>query len=83
MQNNPQSVQDKPAEVNLKLNNVLTGLVLAAILWVGNSIIDIKDIIASLDKTMSLQARDITYLEEKVDALDMALTQHLKKGDKP
>lgn len=69
----PQSVQDRPAETGIKVNNILTGLVLASILWVGNSIMDIKEIIASMDKHQALLTKDVSILE---DRLEMHLKGH-------
>lgn len=56
-------VNDRPAERGIALNNVLTGAVLAAILWVGNSIMDIRDNLASLYTTAQLNAQAINYLK--------------------
>ena len=37
-----QEVSDKPAESGIKINNILTALLLASVFWVGNSIESIK-----------------------------------------
>lgn len=59
----PQRVSDKPAENGIRINNILTALILIAITWVGTSIESIKD-------TLAIQAKNQAVLETKVDNID-------------
>ena len=39
---------DRPTETGVRINNVLTGLLLGAALWVGNSVEDLKEAVVIL-----------------------------------
>lgn len=52
-------VKDKPTENGVRLNNVLTGLLLAAALWVGSSVEDLKSAVVLLASEQSHAAEDL------------------------
>lgn len=65
-----QQVNDKPAEVGIKLNNILTGLILAAILWVGTSIEQIKTNVAEVTAHQMVNGEKISSLENRIKLLE-------------
>jgi len=56
-------VVDRPTENGVKINNVLTGLLLASALWVGSSVQDLKE-------SVVLLAANQTHNIEALDALE-------------
>lgn len=54
-------VHDKPTEKGVWIGNVLTGLLLAAAVWVGSSVEDLKEAVVILATT---QDHNITTLAE-------------------
>ena len=57
-------VQDKPAEASIKLNNVLTAVTIAILLWIGTSILDVKDEVASLRTDNAVSTSEMSHLRE-------------------
>jgi len=72
----PQQVTDRPAESGIKLNNILTGLILAAILWVGSSIEQIKGNVAEVTARQMVGNEKISHLTFRVERLE---SKFLKK----
>lgn len=60
-------VKDKPTETGVKVNNILTGLLLAAALWVGNSVEDLKSAVITL---ATEQAHVITDVGDAIEDID-------------
>lgn len=60
-------VKDKPTENGVKINNVLTGLLLAAALWVGSSVEDLKGAVVIL---ATEQAHVVADLGESLADID-------------
>ena len=61
------NVQDKSAETGIKVNNILTALVLAVMLWVGTSILDIKDEVAGVRTDFAVNNIQLTQLRREFD----------------
>lgn len=66
----PQQVSDKPAEVGIKLNNILTALILAVMMWVGSSIETIKSDIAEVTAAQRVNDTKINHLDYRVSRLE-------------
>ena len=60
-------VNDRPAERGILLGNILSGAILAAIIWVGNTIIDLKD---ELGKIAGRQMVNVQVIESHERRLD-------------
>lgn len=59
-----QSVQDRPAELGIKINNVLSGLLLAAVIGVWTSISGLQDKVAELGQVLAVvQAKQTLKFE--------------------
>lgn len=54
-------VVDRPTENGVRINNVLTGLLLAAALWVGSSVESLKEAVVILATN---QEHNVTALDE-------------------
>ncbi len=63
----PVDVADRPTEVGIKLNNVLTALVLMVMSWVGYNINHVKEDIGEMRTDSRVLANDVTHLAEKLD----------------
>lgn len=59
-------VVDKPTENGVRLNNILTGLLLAAAVWVGSSVENLKTTVVEITTDQSHVQKDIGVLEEGV-----------------
>lgn len=57
-------VNDKPAEVGIKLNNVLTALVLMVMSWVGMNINNMAADIAAISTAIAVTDTRVAHLEE-------------------
>jgi len=66
-------VSDRPTENGVKLNNVLTGMILAAIIWVGTSIEAIKDDISKVVTAQAINTTKIKALDRRVGHVEHAL----------
>lgn len=62
-----QQVTDKPTETGIKLNNILTCLILAAILWVGSSIEEIKVNVAEVTAFQMVNSEKINQHETRLN----------------
>lgn len=60
-------VQDKPTEVGIKLNNVLTALVLMVMSWVGYMINDMNKSIGIIATAAAVNQKQVTYVEKRLD----------------
>lgn len=60
-------VVDRPTENGVKINNVLTGLLLASALWVGSSVEDLKSAVVTL---ATEQAHVIQDLAQTIDDIE-------------
>lgn len=60
-------VQDKPAEIGIKLNNILTFLVLAVMSWVGYNIQAMKDEIVRNRIDSSINRNDLQHMKDRLD----------------
>lgn len=70
-----EDVRDRPAEVGIKLNNILTALILGVMGWVGYNISDMRDSLAQVRLDDALMANEIMHLHEQFD-------KHLKDCEK-
>lgn len=68
---------DRPTETGVRINNILTGLLLAAALWVGNSVEDLKEAVIVLatqqthnEKTMASIEEDVEHNEGRITVLE-------------
>lgn len=59
-------VIDRPTENGVRINNVLTGLLLAAALWVGSSVEDLKGAVVLLASEQQHAGEDIRDIERNV-----------------
>ena len=71
-------VNDRPAESGIKLNNIISALILAAILWVGSSIETIKDKLTAVIVTQSEIRKDVTYNTERDKQRDERININVK-----
>lgn len=71
MSDKTQDVQDKPMEIGIKLNNILTFLVLGVMSWVGFNINSMKESIHEIQTVTQVQKTELNYLSEKLE-------QHLR-----
>ena len=71
-------VNDRPAESGIKLNNIISALILAAILWVGSSIETIKDKLTAVIVTQSEIRKDVTYNTERDKQRDERINVNVK-----
>ncbi|NIT58380.1 MAG: hypothetical protein GWN00_19780 [Aliifodinibius sp.] len=71
----PQQVNDRPAETGIKVNNILTGLILAAIIWVGTSIEEIKGNVAEVTAFQMVNTEKINHLEARIGRLEDRLSK--------
>lgn len=60
-------VKDKEGEIGIKLNNILTALILMVISWVGISINELKTGLSSLSKTQAVYELRISTIEKRLD----------------
>ena len=59
-------VQDKSSEVGIKLNNVLTAILISVMLWVGTSILSVKEEIGLLRTDFAVQQVESVHLKEEL-----------------
>lgn len=59
-------VHDRPTETGVKINNVLTGLLLAAALWVGSSVEDLKEAVIVLATQQEHNEATILDIEDDI-----------------
>ena len=67
MNEETQPVQDRPTENGIKLNNILTFLVLGVMSWVGINITQIKDSVSDMRINEAVTAHKLSYLDKKLD----------------
>lgn len=60
-------VQDRPTEDGIKLNNILTFMILAVMTWVGANITVMKDSLAEVQLEGAVRKSEIIFINEKVD----------------
>lgn len=63
----PAEVQDKPTEIGIKLNNVLTAITIAILVWIGTSILSVKEEVGNLRTDIAVGQTNIEHLEEKLE----------------
>lgn len=80
-------VKDKPTENGVKINNVLTGLLLAAALWVGSSVEDLKGAVVTLAaeqahvvKDLGETVADIEDNKNRITTLERLHPEYYLKG---
>ena len=64
-------VVDRPTEVGVKINNILTALVLGVMSWVGLNINHMKDDIADMRTDTRVQQNELKHVNK-------TLTNHIK-----
>ena len=74
-------VTDKPAEVGIKLNNILTAMILMVMGWVGWNINDMKESLAQIKIDDALMANEIMHLHQETKQLNDALQEHIDECD--
>ena len=60
-------VVDRPTEVGVKINNVLTALVLMVMSWVGYNIDSMRTQISEVNTSLKLQKQGHDYLKDRFD----------------
>lgn len=60
-------VQDKPTEVGIKLNNILTALVLMVMSWAGYNIQALKDTVYEVREQTSITQNNVEHLEYRLE----------------
>jgi hypothetical protein len=60
-------VVDRPTEVGIKLNNVLTALVLMVMSWVGYNIDRMQTQISQMSVIVQVQQNSLKHLQERMD----------------
>lgn len=63
-----EQVQDKPAEVGIKLNNILTFLILAVMTWVGVNITQMKEALGVIKVDDAVMKIEVKHIHEAMDA---------------
>lgn len=63
-------VADRPTENGVRINNVLTGLLLAAALWVGSSVEDLKEAVVILATNQDHNSQDLGELKAEAKSHD-------------
>lgn len=63
----------------LILNNVISGLMLAAIIWVGSSINTLRDTVGELATALAVVETQNSYLDREVLKLERDITTHLSR----
>lgn len=61
------NVVDRPTEVGIKLNNILTALVLMVMSWVGYNINQMKEDIGEVRADWRVMAVEQQFLKERLD----------------
>ena len=62
-----EDVRDRPAEVGIKLNNILTALILMVMGWVGWNINDMKTSLSQMKIDDALMANELLHLHETLE----------------
>jgi len=57
-------VQDRPAENGIKINNIISFLILSVMAWVGYNIEDIKKNVATTITITAINKADIKHLQD-------------------
>jgi hypothetical protein len=65
-QNETAPVQDKPAETGIKINNIISFLILSVMAWVGYNIEDIKKNVAQTTTVTAVNKSDIKHLQDSL-----------------
>lgn len=63
---NVQTVQDRPAETGIKINNIISFLILSVMAWVGYNIEDIKKNVAQTTTITAVNKADIQHLQKEL-----------------
>lgn len=71
----PQEVKDRPAENGIKINNILTALILTSILWVATSIEDIKASLFEVATSQRVDGNRIDSLETRVSRTESIIDE--------
>ena len=79
----PQYVQDKSAEVGIKLNNILTALILMVMAWVGFNINSMKESLSQMRVNDALMENEIVHLHETLEQHIEDCNECLKKLGEP
>lgn len=66
----PNEVEDKKAEVGIKLGNILSGAILAAILGVWKSLDDLQEKLGVVVAQQQVNVATITALDRRVTTLE-------------
>lgn len=77
-----EQVEDRSAERGIVINNILTGLILAAIVWVGSTIEQLKEMVWGLVAEQKLQQQQIVGLKEQLQVqveVDKSHNERLRK----
>lgn len=61
-------VVDRPLEVGIKLNNILTALVLMVMSWVGFNIDSMKTDMGVIRTDVTVQANELKHIKKRMDA---------------
>ena len=69
-------VADRPTESGIKINNILTALVLGVMSWVGLNINHLKDSLADIRIETGIQGVELSHTKELVDRHIMDKTIH-------
>lgn len=75
----PAPVTDRPMEVGIKLNNLLTALVIAVMMWVGTSVTQIKESLSELGIQFATASVKVEYIEEELKEQKASLQAHIDK----
>ena len=59
-----QTVQDKPAENGIKLNNIISFLILGVMAWVGYNIEEMKKNLAETVTSTAVNSAEIKHLQQ-------------------
>jgi len=59
-----QPVQDRPTETGIKINNIISFLILSVMAWVGYNIEDIKKNVSTTITITAINKTDIKHLQE-------------------
>jgi len=77
-------VQDKPAEVGIKLNNLLTSILIGVCIWVGTEIRTMGNDIAEIKTANAVDRTEMKYLRERltrhIENKIIHHTKHIYKG---
>lgn len=73
-------VEDRKVETRIQVGNILSALILAAILWVGSTIEELKTTIADMSTRQQVNITLLNYHSEQITELKDRVKELENKG---